>query len=95
MLIAVATIPIAWVAYQLNWIRQRHAFMNGPPKLVNSALYKEAPWPLSWFGERGILEVTLNDPTTAQRAHELFPEAQLEVVDQTVPGRIKDITPKH
>jgi hypothetical protein len=83
VLIAVAAIPMVWVAFQLNWIRQRHAFMNGPPKLVNSALHQDAPWPLGWFGERGILEISLKDPATAQLAHKLFPEAALWIVDLT------------
>jgi hypothetical protein len=85
---------IWWVCYNLNWISQRQAFLDGPPKLSHSVIYKRAPWPLSWLGEQGIVEITLKDPATAQHAHELYPEAVLEIFDPTTQARIRDITPK-
>jgi len=27
VLVAIASVPMGWVAYQLNWIRQRHEFI--------------------------------------------------------------------
>jgi hypothetical protein len=93
IVLAILSLPMAWIAYQPFWIHQRHAFMNGPPKLVNSALPQDAPWPLGWFGERGISEITIVDPTSTQRAHELFPESELMIRDKSAPDGFRIIRP--
>jgi len=72
----------------LIWIRQRHAFLNHPPMPVYSASYRAAPWPLTLFGERGIYGVSVTDDTI-NRAHELFPEAELVMRDPNSQGGVK------
>ena len=70
VLVAIAGVPMAWGAYQLNWIRQRHEFISHfgavsgySPTTVDP---QAAPWPLSLFGEDGY--------TCMQH----FPESQLK-----------------
>src|SRR5579871_1330774 len=94
VLVAIITLPVGWVAYQLDWIRQRHAFLNRPPMPVYSAMYEPAPWSLRLLGERGIHEVSVTD-ATAEHARELFPEADLWVKDPNAEGGIRTIAPSH
>jgi hypothetical protein len=61
---------MAWSAYQLKWIRQRHQFLAGREGTSDIL----APWSLRIFGERspGVLVLTKHeDPDEAQS---LFPE---------------------
>jgi hypothetical protein len=79
VLIALISIPMGWMAYQLNWIRQRHAFLNKPPMPAYSTLPKSAPWPLELFGELGISQITVA-ASAMDDAHSLFPEADVSDV---------------
>jgi hypothetical protein len=74
-----AGIACAWVAYQLNWIRQRHEFIRThelPFYYKGPFTEPQAPWQLRLFGERGEMGMTVPE-SQMTRAHELFPEAQL------------------
>jgi len=55
LLFVVLAIPLAWVGYQLNWIRQRHALLYSPRVLQTSDNWSfvPPPAPLHWFGEFG------------------------------------------
>ena len=72
---------IAWMAYQLHWIRQRHAFLQRdhvvsyPPVQAERLL----PWSLELFGEsqQFLIGVPFED---LDRARELFPEAIFNLV---------------
>jgi hypothetical protein len=79
VLVAFATLPVGWVAYQLDWIRQRHEFLNRPDwqamiPSVPAHKMPKSPWPLALFGEapQDVLAVHGVD---AENASQLFPEA--------------------
>jgi hypothetical protein len=79
VLVALIGIPMGWVAYQLNWIRQRHEFIRThdlPFYYKGPFTEVRAPWPLRLFGERGEMGMTVPE-SQMTRANELFPEAQL------------------
>jgi hypothetical protein len=79
VLIALISLPLCWVAYQLNWIRERHAFLGRPnwsamqPTVPPHAAPKP-PWSLALFGEapQDVLAVHESD---AENARRLFPES--------------------
>jgi len=53
VLVTLAAIVCAWVTYQVNWIRQRHNFLQRPLSVdfdgaVTPA--KKLPWQLALFG---------------------------------------------
>jgi hypothetical protein len=77
---------MAWIAFNLNWIRQRRAY-NAP---FDTSV--KAPGALCFFGEGGVgnvaLEVTVEkfDPSLpftsypkVKEAMSLFPEASIQV----------------
>ena len=79
VLIALVTIPIGWIAHQLNWIRERHAFLNRPnwqamQPPVPPHSRPQAPWSLQLFGESPQDVLAVHEPDH-NRAEELFPEA--------------------
>lgn len=70
---------MAWSAYQLNWIRQRHEFYdryNVPHKYSVDIDDKKFPWSLRLFGEQPqwSLDVPKERMDDARR---LFPEASV------------------
>ena len=82
VLVALASIPTAWVTYQLDWIRQRHEFverydcrhefrniMYGP-----GVQKPECPWYLRLLGETSRLALTVRKDRIPE-AKRLFPEA--------------------
>jgi hypothetical protein len=102
MLIAVAIIALAvgWVANQLHWIRQRHVLMaNGlilpkdlgdphPSQRPPAGPWDIPPWPLGWFGERGVeapsitlISVPVDEVDSIAeltRVQRLFPETTVQ-----------------
>jgi hypothetical protein len=80
VLIAMISIPMAWVAYQLNWIRDRHSFFqkeqpDGAP-IGQGFQPPNAPWSLRLFGECGVKELWAFKEDK-ERATRLFPEAKI------------------
>jgi hypothetical protein len=70
---------MGWVAYQLNWIQQRHTFLfhgDHPPGPLYQSFDKGAPWPLGLFGEQGYLYIGVGRSQMG-RARALFPEAEI------------------
>jgi hypothetical protein len=70
---------MGWVAYQLNWIRQRHEFLfhnDHPPGPMYQTFDKGAAWPLNLFGEQGYLTI-MTGRRQMERAKALFPEADI------------------
>lgn len=66
----VVTVFACWLGYQLNWIRQRHAFLARKDIIVqhSSAYYPyDAPTSLRVFGESGqaVLNVIIVDDVRA------------------------------
>ncbi len=91
----------AWVAYNLNWIRLRHALLEKPNVQAwgnpaddpfGEPMEVDAPWPLTLFGESGLTGIWLIDATDSDRAaaSRLFPEASVTISAAT---EIRD-TPK-
>jgi hypothetical protein len=80
-LIALISIPLGWVACQLNWIRERHKVLSRPQENESSSftLPKPLPWQLRLFGEPRVYRVAVPKSELA-RARELFPEAQVEIL---------------
>ena len=79
--LALAAIPLGWVAYQLDWIRQRHAFLEraGVVQYPPVAVDRPLPWSLRLFGEsqQFLIGVPQEDLELVQQ---LFPEAILNLV---------------
>jgi hypothetical protein len=75
-----AGIACAWITYQLNWIRQRHGFLDAHNNARQAARHTSpnvnAPFPLRLFAEppHRILVVPANYTEKAKR---LFPEARV------------------
>ena len=78
VLVAIISIPMGWVAYQLNWIRQRHALLAeaNASGIVVAPGFTQAPAPLMVFGEEGV-SILMIPPELHERAHQLFPEADI------------------
>jgi hypothetical protein len=86
VLTVVVSIPLAWVGYSLNWIRQRrewrkenpHSCYEGSaPSGYNSPPPIAAPNGLSLFGEKGVQYVWC-EHRDAELAKRLFPEAEID-----------------
>src|SRR5262245_40832368 len=79
--IALLSIPMAWVAYQLNWIRQRHEFREQKTHYVSRIEpdNTEAPWSLQIFGEGGEESIWIENESDRAQAAKLFPESQIIV----------------
>jgi hypothetical protein len=78
LLIALISIPMGWVAYQLNWVRQRHALMDRSLCWDgNPARDPEPPWPLPLFGEIGMGAIDVPE-SKVDEAKKLFPESQIQ-----------------
>src|SRR5262249_49814925 len=72
----ICALPLGWIAYQLNWIRQRHEFLRAGDVIYIDTYPTSAPWQVSIFGEKspGSLRVPSSD---VHGAHRLFPESTI------------------
>jgi hypothetical protein len=85
-LFVVVTLLCVWLGYQVNWIRQRRAFLashdyfasgcDGNRKSLPPLQCSRAPWSLRLLGENGVEEIYLPSPEEQEQARRLFPEAQ-------------------
>ena len=79
--VAVASVPMAWAAYQLNWIRQRHEFLaERQQRTTAPSSWRLPPWSLRIFGERSPDAFAIQKQDKAE-AEALFPEASVYVLD--------------
>jgi hypothetical protein len=83
VMVTIIGVAAGWAGYQLNWIRQRHAFIsNSPPKIVglvagrNDPTFK-SPWTLNLFGEEPIRKLLGVQEQYVSEAKALFPEATI------------------
>jgi hypothetical protein len=74
VLMTLAGTICAWVAYQLNWIRQRHEFMETHSAIFYDEPANAAPWQLALFGEKSREMMAVGD---IDRARQLFPETKI------------------
>ena len=82
-LLIVVTVFCCWIAYQLNWIRQRHEALSS--EKISFPGQARAPALLWVLGERGYGEIAfrrstkgrlmLEDDAEFERIKRLFPEA--------------------
>lgn len=82
-LFLIVTILCVWIGYQLNWIRQRHAYFQRPFRTFSDreVLTKsEAPFPLGLFGEYGIVQIWVHTDEEKRIAKKLFPEAKISLM---------------
>ena len=80
--IALLSIPMSWVAYQLSWIRQRHEFLLRRTFFEYEGFVlpaKHLPWSLSLFGEKAE-DIVFTTSKTSDEAKRLFPESQIYIV---------------
>jgi hypothetical protein len=79
-LVTVLSIAFAWLGVQVQWIRDRHAFVethDGDQVQTEDSLRPHAPGALRWFGEYGVTFIDgsrMSDDQVAE-ARRLFPEA--------------------
>ena len=79
VLVTIIGVGAGWVAHQLNWIRQRHEFLNRHPQVYFEA-DRKCPWPLKLFGEKTFKMLIV--PSRAEdEAKRLFPECQIRAFD--------------
>ena len=81
--VVVLSIPLAWVGYSLNWKQRRYDFLY-PNDISSFATGLKTgdnpPFPLGLFGEspRSAIYIPPEiDDSVANRAAELFPEAEI------------------
>ena len=73
-----AVLAIDWTVYQLNWIRQRHKFLNETQH--HPIFSSEAPWSLRVFGERGVRGIVIQACADSGEPRRLFPEAMIFIM---------------
>jgi len=84
--VTLAAFPMAWVGYQLNWIRQRHQYIQRSDVWVlpvdpNPFDMPEAPWSLRLSGEQAFVCLAVPE-ADVERAKALFPEAAFTTNDR-------------
>src|SRR4051812_21088207 len=90
VVVFVVSIPLAWVGYQLNWIRERRSALSytDQTKAIPDpfALPVPAPGWLWLFGEQGreIIGCREHTTMTAAELQRLFPESEIQYFS---PGR--------
>src|SRR5689334_17777769 len=75
--VLVLSVPLAWVAYSLNWIRERHRLIGEEAVrfLRERGEPIDGPAGLWIFGEPGAFEFLVEAEQARQRYQRLFPEA--------------------
>jgi hypothetical protein len=88
VLVFVVSIPLAWVGYSLDWIKQRHEAIAShlvyqPYMFSLKYLYQDRPMAPGWlwiFGEEGYDDLWSDaSPNDINRAARLFPEATIHI----------------
>ena len=85
VLVAVASIPLSWVGYSLNWVRDRKRALAETPMFPSGGCMTlgwrttTAPGWLWLMGETGRdrIETLGAQPAQVERLKRLFPEAQV------------------
>lgn len=78
VVVTLLAILLGWVGYSLNWIRERHRFLDfGFPGQWSTSPGAKPPLLLRPFGERGVVHVIAVERDTFKAAKGLFPEAKV------------------
>ena len=97
--VAVLAVPMAWVGYQLNWIRQRQAMLESgrvyPTGKHGMASEVPAPGWLGLFGETGwrFLSSVEATPEEFAEATRLFPESEVVTLESWWPPMRQSTNP--
>src|SRR3954471_7127421 len=78
--IALLSVPMGWVAYQLNWIRQRHSFLDSHASTPRKVWPNDKlPRSLRLFGEPPLtVRYIVMDQSEFAHAEQLFPEGEFD-----------------
>jgi hypothetical protein len=79
VLVEIAAVPMGWVTYQLNWIRQRHELISRYEVQVDVDFFTipgDPPWSLRLFGETPRRDLVVRTEHVKEAAR-LFPEARI------------------
>ena len=91
VLVTVGCIGVSWIAYQLNWKRQRREAIRSGAAVQNSRYGIQhsayTPFGLSIVGERGQGQLFVNE-SQFERISRLFPEAMVLEYPVTDSSRI-------
>jgi hypothetical protein len=81
VLVFIVSIPMAWVGYSMNWIRERREWTNRHPFLVGGMFppRTEGPYGLWLFGEQAVDSVGCK-PSEENEVRRLFPEARIHIL---------------
>ena len=84
VLVFVASVPLGWVAYQLKWIRERHALLRSDIIVEirgegSSIPARKSPLPIGLrvFGETPLDVLVVSGVPDIAEAQRLFPEARV------------------
>jgi hypothetical protein len=78
VLVTIIGVGAAWVTYQLDWIRDRHKFLQNWGVVVLAEIPKsETAWNFWLFGERQVARLSVPLPLRSS-ASRLFPEAEID-----------------
>jgi len=75
VVVALLSVPLAWVGYSLNWIWERHEALQRSPRTPQ--VPRRAPLGLWVFGEEGHGGIVAPDVSEVKRYEQLFPEAKI------------------
>jgi hypothetical protein len=84
VVVVLLALPLAWVAYSLNWIRER--WVERRRQGFYQSFFIDyggtpVPWTLAVFREDGVAEIFLVGETSkrSDRVQQLFPEARVKI----------------
>jgi hypothetical protein len=77
VVVTIVSIALGWTANQLNWIRQRHDFLDNTAIYVLGHIPKdETSWSMRLFGGRQIERLQV-PKSLLRKGKLLFPEAEV------------------
>jgi hypothetical protein len=94
VVVTVLAIGLSWVAYQLNWIRERHKALGvdgSDPMAWVEIPSRRAPWSLRIFGEFGSAVIVPFHSSDRARLRSLFPEATIVNFQEHSPATEADL----
>ncbi len=85
--VAIAAMLTAWVLYQLDWIKQRHEFLQTEPRGFYALSgwpqrRTAAPWSIRVFGEKSLESTIIVEHEQLKRGQSLFPESDFHVQNE-------------
>jgi hypothetical protein len=86
---------LGWLGYCLQWINQRHEFMENPPTpFLHVAGRRTAPWPLVMFGQHGFGQISISFVPWASWDEKGYRERPLSAEESAQLNRVKRLFPE-